>query len=321
MKMEWDKILVACVTPYKSDGQVDEENLRELMRYFLGLRDKGLDGIVINPEAGEVFYLSREERIRNIKIAKEEVGEKLTVVAGCFGLTVEECIKSAQDAKEYGVDGIFVFPPVGALDITYGWDPIKYPEVWIDQVKEIDRKVDMPIITHPVSRPSFEYGVGLPGPFVIKMCNEIPNIVGWKMTYNYEGYVRVSRVLRSLPRHVAILAAPANLFHAVLSLDMFDGVLSGSLNYAAEKMLLHIKAFKDNDFNKAKEIWNSGLGMLHEYIYSDYGRLHIRYKIATWLRGLIRSPFMRPPMPKPTTEEIETIKELLNKTGLEAITH
>jgi 4-hydroxy-tetrahydrodipicolinate synthase len=320
MDANWDRVFVACVTPYKPNSEeVDEQNLRELLEYFLRFRDKGLGGIVINPEAGDVFYLTREEKQRNVEIAKEEVGEKLPVIAGVFGITTKESMQVALDAKEYGVDGIFIFPPAGAQDVVHAWDPIKYPEVWIDQIKSIDSAVDMPIIVHPVGRFSPEYGIGMPAPFVAKACSEIPNIVGWKMTYNYEGYIRVARELRSLSRHVAILAAPANLFHAVLALDLFDGALTGSLNYSAELMLPHIKAFQEGNYKEAKRIWNAGLGELQEYIYSDMGRLHVRYKVATWLRGLIRAPLMRSPMPKPKPEEIETIKKLLDKAGLETI--
>jgi 4-hydroxy-tetrahydrodipicolinate synthase len=65
-------------------------------------------------------------------------------------------------------------------------------------------------------------------------------------------------------------------------------------------------------------IWDSGLCELQEYI-ADMGRLHIRYKTATWLRGLIPNPFMRAPMPKPKQEEIDTIYRLLKNLNLDVI--
>ena len=49
------------------------------------------------------------------------------------------------------------------------------------------------------------------------------------------------------------------------------------------------------------------------------GRLHVRYKVATWLRGLIPNPFMRPPMPDPRQIEIDTIYALLQAAGLSVI--
>jgi dihydrodipicolinate synthase/N-acetylneuraminate lyase len=151
------------------------------------------------------------------------------------------------------------------------------------------------------------------------MCREIPNIVGWKMTYNYKGHVHVAKALSNFTRHVAVLGAPANLFHATFSLGILDGVLTGSLNFSAELILKHIDAFKKGEFSKAKEIWNSGLGELQDYVYLELGRLHVRYKLSTWLRGLIKSPLMRPPMPQPNEQETMELKELLSKAGYEGI--
>ena len=74
----------------------------------------------------------------------------------------------------------------------------------------------------------------------------------------------------------------------------------------------------DDGYLEACRIWNGGLVQLQEYV-ADMGRLHIRYKTATWLRGLIPSPFMRPPMPQPKQAEIDTLWELLNNLGLSLI--
>ena len=57
---------------------------------------------------------------------------------------------------------------------------------------------------------------------------------------------------------------------------------------------------------------------LHEYV-ADMGRLHIRYKTATWLRGLIPNPYMRSPMPKPKQAEIDALYRLLKALNFEVI--
>eukprot|EP01036_Dinobryon_divergens_P048699 gene48699-65307_t len=83
-------------------------------------------------------------------------------------------------------------------------------------------------------------------------------------------------------------------------------------------MLDHLDAWDQRDIDTACKVWNGGLVQLHEYI-ADMGRLHVRYKVATWLRGLIPNPFMRPPMPSPRQIEIDTIYDLLVKAGLSVI--
>jgi 4-hydroxy-tetrahydrodipicolinate synthase len=114
------------------------------------------------------------------------------------------------------------------------------------------------------------------------------------------------------------MGALASNFHEYRATGNFDGTLSGFWNFALEPMLEHLDAWDKNDVVRATQIWNSGLAELHGYI-ADMGRLHIRYKTATWLRGLIPSPFMRPPMPQPKQEEIETIYRLLKNLGLSVI--
>jgi len=116
------------------------------------------------------------------------------------------------------------------------------------------------------------------------------------------------------------LASSAHLFHDYLASGwQFDGAISGSFNYAMEPMLAHIEAFERLDLKAAREIWNGGMAQLHEYVYSEPGRLHVRYKIATWLRGLIDSPLMRAPMPRPRPEEIRTLARLMSACGLDVV--
>ena len=71
----------------------------------------------------------------------------------------------------------------------------KYPEVWLDIFKAIDKAVNLPIIAHPTSGVSM-YGVGLPVGPTLKICREVKNVVGWKMTYSYYGWKTVAEGLR-----------------------------------------------------------------------------------------------------------------------------
>lgn len=311
---------VAIVTPFKENFEVDEAALRRLLQYFMqpAFRDGG-GGIIINPEAGEIFYLSREEKRRNVEIAMEECGGKVPVFAGVIDLRTEDAVKVAVDSKQAGADGLFLLPPIGMMDIVGSWDPEKYPEVWIDMAKAEVEAVDLPAIVHPVAGRTPTFGIGLPLAPTLLMCREIPNIVGWKMTYSYEGCKIIAKGLKTLDHHVGVLIATGRYFHEHLSTGILEGTLSGSYNYAMEPMMAHLGAWQERDLAEACRIWNSGMAELHSYVYSDYSRLHVRYKTATWLRGLIPSPFMRPPQPEPRKVEVETLHNLIQKANLSAI--
>jgi dihydrodipicolinate synthase/N-acetylneuraminate lyase len=65
----YDGLYVATVTPNERDSlRVDEEALRSFLRYLMKPRfvEAG-GGIIINPEAGEIFVLTREKRIGTSK--------------------------------------------------------------------------------------------------------------------------------------------------------------------------------------------------------------------------------------------------------------
>ena len=319
---KYDRLYVPIVTPFKNNTyEPDESQLRSFLRVFLQPKyvEAGI-GIIINPEAGEIFYLSREEIRKNVEITVNEVNGKVPVFAGVIANTTAGTVDVALDAKKAGVDGLFMIPPLGAIDVTIMWNSIKYPEVWLDMIKEVVKAVgDMPMICHPTVAPSPIYGIGLPLEPTIKICTEIKNIVGWKMTYSYEGYKIIASALRKLDRHVGIFGAGSKFFHESLACDELDGTVSGSWNYAPEPMLDHINAWRKENLKEARQIWKNGLEQLQRYVGSELSRLHVRYKIAAWLRGFISHPFMRPPIPKPQKEEIQSLRELLVSAGLNII--
>jgi dihydrodipicolinate synthase/N-acetylneuraminate lyase len=315
-----DHLYVAVLLPFDRHMKIDERAYRRFLQHFLKSEKfvAARGGLCINPEAGEIFYLTRQEKRRVLEIAMEEAGGKLPILAGTWANTTDEEVETARDCKALGVDGIFVTPPGGAQDVTSCWDADGYPEIWLDQIIAQDRAVDLPIVTHPVGGAKPPFHPGLPVDATLKICREVKNVVGWKMTYMYDGFRIIANGLRGLDRHVAIMGALASRFHEYKATGLFDGTLSGFWNFALEPMLDHLAAWDAKDIDKARAIWDGGLVQLHEYV-ADMGRLHIRYKTATWLRGLIPNPFMRSPMPKPRQQEIDTLYRLLKNLGFDLI--
>ena len=201
-----DHLYVAVLLPFDRQMKIDEAAYRSFLQYFLKnekfVRMGG--GLCINPEAGEIFYLTRQEKRRVLEIAMEEVNGKVPVLAGTWAMTTDETVETARDCKAMGVDGIFVTPPGGAQDVTSCWDADNYPEIWLDQIIAQDRAVDLPIVTHPVGGAKPPFYPGLPLEATLRICREVPNVVGWKMTYMYDGFRLIANGLRGLNHHVAV---------------------------------------------------------------------------------------------------------------------
>jgi 4-hydroxy-tetrahydrodipicolinate synthase len=321
-RKKFSRLFVTPVLPYKPGSyDIDTDALRKFLRYFM--QPKFVDaggGIIINPVAGEIFFLTREEKKRVVKIAVEECGGKVPVFAGATDWTTRDTVEVAKDAKEAGADGIFIIPPSGPSDITISWNSVKHPEIWLDVVKAIDKAVDLPMIGHPTVVEVPGWGRSLALEPTLKMCTEVPNIVGWKMTYSYENYKKIAFGLRSLDHHVAILAGFASDFIEYIACDIFDGTSTGSWNYAMEPMVDQIESCRAGNLKEARRIAGL-LYKLHRFVHEDKVHHHLRYKIAAWLRGLIPSPYMRPPMPRPEKEEVFTMREVLKGAGFSVISN
>jgi dihydrodipicolinate synthase/N-acetylneuraminate lyase len=314
-------LFVPTVLPF-SEGSfdVDEEALHRYLEHLTtdDLVARGI-GIVINSEAGELVYLSRAEARRNVQIAVEACGGRVPVVAGVSALRPEAMIELAQDAKEAGVDGLMLLPPMGAVDVSVGWNTARYPEVWIDVAVAVDEEVDLPLVMHPVTNMTPEFGPGFPVTGVMKMVEEIENIVAWKMTYSWQGWRVVADALRQLDRHIALLGSGARYFHEAIASGILDGALSAALNYSIEAHLDHIAAFQCGDLQTPLAIWDGGLRQLQQYVFAESSRLHMRTKIGAWIAGHVPHPLMRPPMPKPMPEECQRIRSLMVAAGCPVI--
>jgi 4-hydroxy-tetrahydrodipicolinate synthase len=77
-----DNLYVAALLPFDQPMKIDEAAYRRFLQYFIKnekfVRAGG--GLCINPEAGEIFYLTRQEKRRVLEIAMEEAHGKLPIV-------------------------------------------------------------------------------------------------------------------------------------------------------------------------------------------------------------------------------------------------
>ena len=319
----YDRNYVAIVTPFKADSlEIDYDAFRKLIRYFTNDPEfvKARGSFIVNPEASEMFYMSKEERSNLIKIMMEERKENMPIFAGTFGVTAAEAIECALDAKKLGVDGLFIFPPVGTIEVSLTIDNVNYPETWTYWVKSIDDVVDLPIVLHPGAPITQEWGMSLPVDCIKMMLDNIPNIVGYKLINGLDfACFRVARFLRSYPRHVSILNGAPYSWIVSQMCGLVDGSVQGSWNWDKEAYYHYHAAWEKNDLAEIGRVISKEIIPLWEYIYAGGTRIHIRYKIATWLRGLISHPFMLPPMPPPRREEVDILYNITKDTGLSLI--
>ncbi|HEX2081641.1 MAG TPA: 4-hydroxy-tetrahydrodipicolinate synthase [Longimicrobium sp.] len=102
---------VALVTPFAADGAVDEEAMRELVRFHLR---EGTDALVVNGSTGEAVTMSPDEQRRSLEVVVDEVrgaGRKIPVIAGCGGGDTAVVSRLAANARAAGADALLVAQP------------------------------------------------------------------------------------------------------------------------------------------------------------------------------------------------------------------
>lgn len=99
---------IALVTPFKEDGSLNEDKLRELVRFHI---DAGTDGLVPCATTSENPAFSWDEHFRIIEIVVEEAAGRIQVIAGCGTNSTTKSRDNLLKAKELGADAAMVVTP------------------------------------------------------------------------------------------------------------------------------------------------------------------------------------------------------------------
>ncbi|HEX2247813.1 MAG TPA: 4-hydroxy-tetrahydrodipicolinate synthase [Arthrobacter sp.] len=103
-------VLTAMVTPFDGCGRVDLPAAERLARWLT--RDGWNDGVVVNGTTGESIATSDHEKSKMIGAARRAVaGTQKKVIAGVGSGDTQHCIKLAQNAADWGADGLLVVAP------------------------------------------------------------------------------------------------------------------------------------------------------------------------------------------------------------------
>jgi 4-hydroxy-tetrahydrodipicolinate synthase len=95
------------VTPFGSDGELNEDATARLIRHLL---DNGSDGLVLAGSTGEAATMTDDEKVRLWEIGVAESGDA-TVIAGTGTYDTRHSIELTERAAELGVDAVLVVTP------------------------------------------------------------------------------------------------------------------------------------------------------------------------------------------------------------------
>lgn len=300
--LDFKGINPAANLPMLADGSIDEENFREHLRWLLSF---DVNGLVISGHAGELESLSREERIRVVQIAREEIGDQCPLIAGVTGLSTGEAVQMAEDAKKAGADGLLVLPlphfSFGATD---------KPEIIVPYFKALADAVDLPMIMF-----RYQEATGLMYSLntMLAVCKAVEQVTAIKdSSFRYE---EAWVAFRYFERPVSMLVAHGSLF--LIRFLTCDGAVSSFSNVAPEYVIELWKAAHAGKREDAYELFKK-VRTISNAIYEDAPLMQhwVVEKEVLRARGCFRTAVVRPPFQPLDQDTIDRIEKTVDASGL-----
>ena len=156
---------VAIITPFHEDGSINYKKFTEIIEEQIA---GGTDAIIVCGTTGEAATLTHEEHLDVIRHCVEVVKGRIPVVAGTGSNCTETAVYLSQEAEKIGADALLVVTPYYNKATQNGL---------FAHFKTVADSVKLPIILYNV--PS-RTGCNIQPQTLVRLCNEVSNIVGVK---------------------------------------------------------------------------------------------------------------------------------------------
>src|SRR6266852_1284847 len=283
----------ALVTPFRSDGSLDEATLQALVKRQV---DADIDFLVPCGTTGESPTLTHEEHLRVVQISVELAKGKVPVLAGAGGYNTAEVVALARELAALGADGILSVTP-------YYNKPTQ--EGLFQHYRAIAEAVAVPIILYSVQGRT---GVNIE-PSTVKRLAGVENIVGIKEA---SGNVsQMAAILNAVPDEFIVLSGDDAITLPVISLGG-RGVISVVSNEIPVEMSQLTRLALQGDFPGARAIHRRYHPLMEiNFVESN----PIPVKAAMTEMGLLE-PVWRLPLVPPKAENRARIRAVLESLEL-----
>ena len=283
----------ALVTPFKSDGSLDEKALRGLVDFQIA---EGIDMILPCGTTGEGATLSWQETDRVTQIVIEQARRRVPVIVGAGSNSTAEAIEGTKHAARLGADGVLSVGPYYNKPTQQGY---------YEHFKAIAEAENIPIVVYNVPGRTAS---NIEAKTMLRLA-EIPNIVAVKEASGNLG--QIMEIIRDRPSDFRVLAGDDYLSLAVVCLGG-DGIVSVVSNEVPRMMSEMINAGLEGSLAKARELHYKLLPLMNmNFIESN----PIPVKAALAMMGLIEENY-RLPMVRMSPANREKLAKAVEEVGL-----
>ena len=265
-------VIPAVLSVFDKDENLDEQGTREFIRYLMSM---DIGGLYVTGSTGETFLMSSEERMRQVEIIMEEVGDKVPVVVHVGAMSTRETIRLAKHAEQWGAAGVSSVPP---FYFKYNADQI------YNYYKDVAEATSLPMIV---------YNIPLAGMMTVDQIirlSQIENVKGVK--YTGTALFEIMQIKDGCKEGFQIYGGCDELGSSNISIGV-DGIIGSFYNVIADHYIKIWNAVKASDIPTATQLQRKAVHVIFAGINS--GSMMACMKV--WLRaagipgGWSRRPF------------------------------
>jgi 4-hydroxy-tetrahydrodipicolinate synthase len=202
-------IFPAMVTPTDSEGNINKDATRKLVKFLI---EAGVAGLVPLGGTGEFTNLPPLERVRFVEAVVEETNGKVPVIAGVLSPGFGEAVNTGMDFKKAGADGIMLLTPFYVKPTQEGMRAY---------FNEYTSKVGLPLLLYDIP---YRTGVSLEPGTIRSMIDENEMIIGMKACNTDLAYF--TRLMAIVGDSMSVLSGEEYLFMSHMILGAKGGVLA-----------------------------------------------------------------------------------------------
>ncbi|NCB25453.1 MAG: dihydrodipicolinate synthase family protein [Bacteroidia bacterium] len=230
-------VTTAMVTPFDTEGKVDEKTLRSYTEYLV---EQGVHCLYPCGTTGEMLKMSSEERKLVAQTVVDQVAGRIPVFIHVGAMTTVQTIELALHAKEIGAAGVGVVTPQ-----YFGVTDREMIEFYVTVSKALDDDFAVYLYNIPQCAAN-----DLTPQVIERILERTKNVVGVK--YSFADFIRLKDYLACNNGNFDVVFGPDRLLLPAMAMGCV-GTVSGCSNCGPQPFVQVYERFMQGDLDGARE--------------------------------------------------------------------
>ena len=291
----FEGVLPAIITPFDSDGNVDFDALRDVVRFQI---ERGVHGFFACGTVGEGVLMSIEQRKSVAEAIVREAKGKVPVIVHVGTTNTSESVELTKHAEQIGAEAIgavtpfFFKPDVEGLKMHY---------------QSIAEAANIPVFVYNIPGMT---GFNITAEIFRKLCM-IEGVAGIKDSSG--NLSQIQEIIETTPKPITVINGSDDILLAALIVGA-SAEVSGTANVAPELLVELYESYKEGNLKKALKLQRK-LNALKRVLYEICPSNVSSIKAALEMRG-VKAGVPKKPLRPLNSEELSRLKDKLSALNL-----